>query len=67
MTLIYVNFLARRKRDESRHPPTGGGKPLPPLSTAEELYTNLFQGQPKFNGLSGIDTAGIFSVLDFLA
>ncbi len=53
-------FIGRAKIDEKRHPKTGGGKPLSPVRSCEEVYLRM-QGDhaPNIAGVpGGMETGG---------
>ncbi|XP_061170717.1 myb/SANT-like DNA-binding domain-containing protein 4 [Saccostrea echinata] len=55
----YYNLKSRSKEklDGLKHPKTGGGPPLPPLTQGEETFLRLADGEPNLCGVpGGIDT-----------
>nr|XP_022290438.1 myb/SANT-like DNA-binding domain-containing protein 4 [Crassostrea virginica] len=55
----YYNIKTRSKEklDGLKHPKTGGGPPLPPLSQGEETFLRLSASEPNMCGVAGgIDT-----------
>jgi hypothetical protein len=51
--LLFFIIVAKAKRDEMRHPKTGGGKKPPSATSAEHIYMEWVEGAPHMEGIAG--------------